>query len=79
LQFALQSEEASQIGKWRVIMLNARGAWGLGAEVGVGVVDEQKPTDQPKRRIPWLGRAEPLLDFDIGRGVSAIIDVLNVR
>jgi hypothetical protein len=27
----------------------------------------------------WLGRAEPLLDFDIGRGVSAIIDVLNVR
>jgi hypothetical protein len=27
----------------------------------------------------WLGRAEPLLDFDIGLGVSAIIDVLNVR
>lgn len=86
MQFALQSEETSQIGKWRVMSLNGRGIWvlwglgGLGVEVGVGVVDERKPTDQPKRRMP-LGLAGLSLwfDFDIGRGVSVIIDVLNVR
>ena len=56
------------------------GSWGLGVEVGVGVVDERKPTDQPKRRMS-LGLAGLSLwfDFDIGRGVSVIIDVLNVR
>jgi hypothetical protein len=63
--------------------LNGRGTWGLGGlgvEVGVGVVDERKPTDQPKRRM-LLGLAGLSLwfDFDIGRGGGAIIDVRNVR
>jgi hypothetical protein len=40
-----------------VMSLNGRGTWvlwglgGLGVEVGVGVVDERKPTDQPA----WQG------------------------
>lgn len=68
-----------------MMSLNWRGTWGLGGlgvevEVGVGVVDERKPTDQPKRRM-LLGLAGLSLwfDFDIGRGVRANIDVRNVR